>query len=60
MKYLIRRMNKGFGYLTPSGSEDRYTRELKKARIYVGKEQAERCRDEDHEILVPLHKAWDL
>lgn len=57
MKYLIQRMDEGGGFVTPSQSESTYTADPLKARRFVNREQAERCRCKENQIIVLLEDA---
>lgn len=55
MTYLLKRTDQGGGYVAPSGSSSSYTRNPLRARRYPTKEQAERCRCPENEVIVNYH-----
>ena len=54
MKYILRRLDQGGGYVTPSGSNKAYTRDKWRARRYDTIEDAELDRCIGNEIIEEL------
>ena len=54
MAYLLRRTDQGGGFLAAPGSGASYTHDLRRARLFQTKEQAEAERCPDNEVPVPL------
>ena len=59
MTYVIRRTDQGGGWVTPPGSRSSYTRSLQYAATWVTKEDAERERCPDNEVVEAVRDIWD-
>lgn len=52
--YLLKRTDQGGGYVSKPGLKEAYTTNLDKVRIFTSKEDAERNRCIENEIIIPL------
>ena len=51
---VIKRTDQEGGYVAPGGSYKSYTKDIRKARLYLTKEEAEKDRCPVNEVVVPL------
>jgi hypothetical protein len=58
--YILQRTDQGGGYVTPSGSKNAYTQDPYHARIFETKEEVERNRCVENEIIIPIKQFHDL